>query len=84
MSIDIAIFLGFFILNLVVGLFYSRGIKTIKSYAVGDGNFNVTTIAEGRGVGLSLCEKIIKTHKGTIKAESDGRNGSTFSFVLPL
>ncbi len=41
------------------------------------------TPAEGRGVGLALCEKIIKLHKGKIWAESDGDNGSTFYFTIP-
>ncbi len=41
------------------------------------------TPAEGRGVGLALCEKIIKVHKGKIWAESDGVSGSVFKFTLP-
>ena len=43
-DIDITIFVGFLILNLVFGLFFSRGIKNIKAYAVGDGNFSTATI----------------------------------------
>ena len=42
------------------------------------------TPAEGRGVGLALCEKIIKLHKGKIWAESDGDSGSTFYFLIPV
>ena len=42
------------------------------------------TPAEGRGVGLALCEKIIKIHNGKIWAESDGNNGSTFYFIIPV
>ena len=41
------------------------------------------TPAEGRGVGLALCEKIIKIHKGKIWAESDGNNGAVFYFLIP-
>ena len=42
------------------------------------------TPAGGRGVGLALCEKVISVHGGTIEAKSDGKKGSSFSFVLPL
>lgn len=36
----------------------------------------------GRGVGLALCEKVINLHKGTIEAQSDGKKGATFKFLL--
>ena len=42
------------------------------------------TPAGGRGVGLALCEKVITVHGGTIEAQSDGKKGSSFSFVLPI
>ena len=42
------------------------------------------TPAGGRGVGLALCEKVISVHGGTIEAKSDGKKGSSFSFILPL
>jgi signal transduction histidine kinase len=42
------------------------------------------TSAGGRGVGLALCEKVIKLHNGTIEAESDGKKGAIFKFNLPL
>ena len=41
------------------------------------------TPAGGRGVGLALCEKVIKAHNGTIIAESNGKKGSTFIVMLP-
>ncbi len=41
------------------------------------------TTAGGRGVGLALCEKVIKLHNGTIKAESAGKNRTVFKFTLP-
>jgi Na+/proline symporter len=44
-NIDIIIFVGFLTLNLVVGLFYGRGVKTIKDYALGGRNFSTGTIA---------------------------------------
>ena len=42
------------------------------------------TPAGGRGVGLALCEKVISVHGGNVEAKSDGKKGSSFSFVLPL
>lgn len=44
MSVDIVIFLGFIVANVLFGLASSRGIKTIKEYAVGSRNFSTTTI----------------------------------------
>jgi len=42
-------------------------------------------ISGGKGIGLALCEKIILMHKGKIWAENNsGKNGATFTFILPL
>jgi signal transduction histidine kinase len=38
---------------------------------------------EGTGIGLSLCKKIVETHKGMITAESVLGQGSTFIITLP-
>ncbi|MFP5304340.1 MAG: PAS domain S-box protein [Gammaproteobacteria bacterium] len=41
--------------------------------------------SEGLGIGLSLAERLVKLHGGTIEAASDGRGcGSTFTVRLPL
>lgn len=45
LNIDSIIFAVFLLINIVVGLYYARGISTIKEYAVGKGNFSVLTIA---------------------------------------
>jgi len=42
------------------------------------------TPAGGRGIGLTLIEKIIKLHDGKIWAESDNYSGSSFYFTLPI
>lgn len=38
--------------------------------------------AEGRGIGLALCEKIIKVHNGRIWAKQNSDKGVTFVFTL--
>jgi PAS domain S-box-containing protein len=38
----------------------------------------------GMGIGLYICEQIIKNHKGTIWVESEKGKGATFSFTLPV
>ena len=43
-SVDTIIFLGFLVVNIVLGLTSSRGIKTIREYAIGDRNFSTATI----------------------------------------
>ncbi|PWS29269.1 hypothetical protein DHW03_05470 [Pedobacter yonginense] len=44
---------------------------------------NTKTIA-GFGVGLYICEEIIKKHSGKIWMESEVGKGSTFYFIIPL
>ncbi|AVP87920.1 Putative Na+/proline symporter [Candidatus Phycorickettsia trachydisci] len=38
----------------------------------------------GKGLGLAICEHIIKLHKGKIYAENNSKKGAIISFVLPL
>jgi signal transduction histidine kinase len=42
------------------------------------------TEVSGTGLGLSVCEGLIKAHGGLIWAESEWEGGSTFSFALPV
>lgn len=39
---------------------------------------------EGYGIGLSLCQRIIRAHYGRIWVDSVGKGGSCFSFTLPV
>lgn len=41
------------------------------------------TFAEGNGIGLSLVQKIIHLHKGTIKLKSKPQKGTTFTVQFP-
>ncbi|AVP87940.1 Putative Na+/proline symporter [Candidatus Phycorickettsia trachydisci] len=38
----------------------------------------------GKGLGLAICQHIIKLHKGKIYAENNPKKGSTFAFIIPL
>ena len=66
-NIDSAIFISFLIFNLAVGLFYSRGIKNIKEYAIGNRGFSTgaisATIAATWIGGGVLSQTITETYK---------------------
>jgi signal transduction histidine kinase len=41
-------------------------------------------VAEGTGIGLALCKKIVEEHGGFISAISKPNNGATFIISLPF
>ncbi len=42
-----------------------------------------TTKKNGTGLGLTICQHIIRDHHGFIRAQSEAAKGSTFSISLP-
>ncbi|WP_224746629.1 PAS domain-containing sensor histidine kinase [Mucilaginibacter rigui] len=51
-----------------------------RFYRVGD----IQQRFPGMGIGLYICDQIIKNHGGTLWVESELGQGSVFSFTLPL
>lgn len=39
---------------------------------------------KGEGVGLAYCRRIVRNHKGIIKAEPNSPNGTVFTIILPI
>ncbi len=47
-------------------------------------NLYFTTKAKGTGIGLSMVQRIIIEHSGTISVESTEGEGTIFSILLPI
>lgn len=48
-----------------------------------DPMFTTKQIGTGAGLGLAICDQIIRQHAGTIRAESEPGHGTTFTIHLP-
>jgi Na+/proline symporter/signal transduction histidine kinase len=80
MNFDIAIVVGFLILNLIAGLYYGRGIRNIKDYALGGRNFSTATIVAtivatwmaGSNIAVTVAETYTKGLWYVIPGLADG------------
>ncbi len=59
--------------------------KIFERFVQGDRSYDQTgrTKARGTGIGLTICQNIVKQHNGRIWVESHQGKGSCFRFMLP-
>jgi two-component system NtrC family sensor kinase len=60
------------------------GITEESKKRIFDPFFTTKKMGEGTGLGLPICEKIIKEHSGRIEVESEVGKGSRFSIFIPV
>lgn len=60
------------------------GIPADALAKVFDPFFTTKPVGKGSGLGLSVSLGIIRSYRGTILAQSDGRSGTTFTVLLPV
>lgn len=66
---------------------YGMGIRIEDQKKIFERFYRVGDIQQrfpGMGIGLYVCDQIIKNHGGTLWVESEPGKGSTFSFTLPM
>lgn len=66
---------------------YGVGISPEDQKRVFERFFRVGEIQQrfpGMGIGLYICDQIIKNHNGSLWVESEKGKGATFSFTLPI
>jgi signal transduction histidine kinase/DNA-binding response OmpR family regulator len=65
-----------------IGIAAENQAQLFRPYSrVRDGS---TAGIEGSGLGLYICERIVRAHGGTLTVTSEPGQGSTFAFTLPL
>jgi two-component system NtrC family sensor kinase len=60
------------------------GITEESKKRIFDPFFTTKKMGEGTGLGLTICEKIVKEHSGKMDVESEVGKGSTFSVTIPV
>lgn len=65
-----------------IGITRNRLRNVFDAYEQGD--FSMTAIEGGVGLGLSICKQLVELHGGMIKVSSELGKGSIFTFTLPL
>ncbi|MES2266996.1 MAG: PAS domain-containing protein [Bacteroidota bacterium] len=66
---------------------YGMGISLDEQKKIFDRFYRVGEIQQrfpGMGIGLYICDQIIKNHGGSLWVESEPGKGATFSFTVPL
>jgi len=61
---------------------YGHGIPHDRMAKLFDPLFS--TKAEGLGMGLSICRRIMENHSRRIEASNHDDDGASFSFTLPI
>ncbi|MFQ5657254.1 MAG: nitrogen regulation protein NR(II), partial [Candidatus Methylomirabilales bacterium] len=59
------------------------GVATDDQKRIFEPFFTTKDLGSGTGLGLAVCQKIIKAHGGTIELESQVGRGTTFTILLP-
>jgi two-component system NtrC family sensor kinase len=61
-----------------------EGIAAENLSHIFDPMFTTKRIGTGAGLGLAICNQIVRQHAGSIQVESELKKGTTFTILLPL